>query len=178
MAAFCILLFLTRSCAVAAAGMAIAAVASLILVSIPLALLETEGSRPWNMGEVGSLFRHCFPLFSGFPFQPHREPAQVRHGGHAPCYDNQLYFNALFFPAQGILLASGFMYKPQLLRLANIWSNPRRRKRFDLIVLAMLGVITLLTLGTLVFMGWIGISVMSFMYGIFISSDTVWRRTS
>lgn len=30
----------------------------------------------------------------------------------------------------------------------------------------MLGVITLLTLGTLVFMGWIGISVMSFMYGI------------
>lgn len=166
MAAFCILLFLTRSCAVAAAGMAIAAVASLILVSIPLALLETEGSRPWNMGEVGSLFRHCFPLFSAvFLFNLIESLPKFAMEGMLS-YDNQLYFNALFFPAQGILLASGFMYKPQLLRLANIWSNPRRRKRFDLIVLAMLGVITLLTLGTLVFMGWIGISVMSFMYGI------------
>ena len=58
------------------------------------------------------------------------------------------------------------MYKPQLLRLANIWANPRRRKRFDLIVLAMVGVICALTAGTLVFMGWIGIPVMGFMYGI------------
>ena len=80
--------------------------------------------------------------------------------------DNQLYFNALFFPAQGILLSAGFIDQPQLLRLANIWSSPKRRGRFDLIVSAMLGVIALLTGGTLVFMGWIGIPIMSFMYGV------------
>ena len=166
MAAFSALLLLTRSTAIAAVGMAVAAVATLILVSIPLALLETEPSRPWKMDEVGRLFRHCFPLFSAlFLFNLIESLPKFAMEGMLS-YDNQLYFNALFFPAQGILLAAGFMYKPQLLRLANIWSNPRRRKRFDLIVLAMVGVIALITAGTLLFMGWLGIPVMSFMYGV------------
>lgn len=166
MAAFSALLLLTRSTAIAAVGMAVAAVATLILVSIPLALLETEPSRPWKMDEVGGLFRHCFPLFSAlFLFNLIESLPKFAMEGMLS-YDNQLYFNALFFPAQGILLAAGFMYKPQLLRLANIWSNPRRRKRFDLIVLAMVGVIALITAGTLLFMGWLGIPVMSFMYGV------------
>ena len=166
MAAFSALLLLTRSTAIAAVGMAVTAVATLILVSIPLALLETEPSRPWKMDEVGGLFRHCFPLFSAlFLFNLIESLPKFAMEGMLS-YDNQLYFNALFFPAQGILLAAGFMYKPQLLRLANIWSNPRRRKRFDLIVLAMVGVIALITAGTLLFMGWLGIPVMSFMYGV------------
>lgn len=166
MAAFSALLLLTRSTAIAAVGMAVAAVATLILISIPLALLETEPSRPWKMDEVGGLFRHCFPLFSSlFLFNLIESLPKFAMEGMLS-YDNQLYFNALFFPAQGILLAAGFMYKPQLLRLANIWSNPRRRKRFDLIVLAMVGVIALITAGTLLFMGWLGIPVMSFMYGL------------
>ena len=166
MAAFSALLLLTRSTAIAAVGMAVAAVSTLILVSIPLALLETEPSRPWKMDEVGGLFRHCFPLFSAlFLFNLIESLPKFAMEGMLS-YDNQLYFNALFFPAQGILLAAGFMYKPQLLRLANIWSNPRRRKRFDLIVLAMVGVIALITAGTLLFMGWLGIPVMSFMYGV------------
>lgn len=163
---FSVLLFITRAIGIAAVGMAIAAVASLVLVSIPLALLETEASRPWRTNEVGTLFRHCFPLFSAlFLFNLIESLPKFAMEGMLS-YDNQLYFNALFFPAQGILLAASFMYKPQLLRLANIWANPRRRKRFDLIVLAMIGVILALTAGTLVFMGWIGIPVMGFMYGL------------
>lgn len=166
MAAFSVLLLLTRSTAIAAVGMAIAAVATLALVSIPLALLETEASRRWDIQEVGGLFRHCFPLFSAlFLFNLIESIPKFAMEGML-AYDNQLYFNALFFPAQGILLAAGFLYKPQLLRLANIWSNPRRRKRFDLIVLAMAGVIALLTAGTLFFMAWLGIPIMSFMYGV------------
>lgn len=164
--AFSVLLLLTRSTALAAVGMAIATVASLVLVSIPLALLETEASRPWNLGEVNGLFRHCFPLFSAlFLFNLIESLPKFAMEGML-AYENQLYFNALFFPAQGILIAAGFMYKPQLLRLANIWSNPRRRRRFDLIVLAMAGVIALMTAGTLVFMSWLGIPVMSFLYGV------------
>lgn len=164
--AFSALLLLTRSTALAAVGMAIATVASLVLVSIPLALLETEASRPWNLGEVNGLFRHCFPLFSAlFLFNLIESLPKFAMEGML-AYENQLYFNALFFPAQGILIAAGFMYKPQLLRLANIWSNPRRRRRFDLIVLAMAGVIALMTAGTLVFMSWLGIPVMSFLYGV------------
>ena len=165
-AAFSVALFVTRSVSVAAIAMAIAAAASLVVVSIPLALLETDASAPWKLHEVTGLFRHCFPLFSAlFLFNLIESLPKFAMEGMLS-YDNQLYFNALFFPAQGILLSAGFIYKPQLLRLANIWSSPKRRGRFDLIVLAMLGVIALLTGGTLVFMGWIGIPVMNFMYGI------------
>ena len=164
--AFSVLLFVTRSTSVAAVGMAIAAVASLAIITIPLALLETEASKPWDVNEISGLFRHCFPLFSAlFLFNLIENVPKFAMEGLLS-YDNQLYFNALFFPAQGILLAAGFMYKPQLLRLANIWSNPKRRKRFDLIVLAMIGVIVILTIGTLAFMAWLGIPLMSFMYGV------------
>lgn len=146
--------------------MAIAAVASLAIITIPLALLETEASGPWNVNEISGLFHHCFPLFSAlFLFNLIENVPKFAMEGLLS-YDNQLYFNALFFPAQGILLAAGFMYKPQLLRLANIWANPKRRKRFDLIVLAMIGVIVILTIGTLAFMAWLGIPLMSFMYGV------------
>lgn len=165
-AVFSVLLFVTRSTSAAAVGMAVAAAASLALVSIPLALLETQASRPWSINEVSGLFHHCLPLFSAlFLFNLIESLPKFAMEGLLP-YDNQLYFNALFFPAQGILLAAGFIYKPQLLRLANIWSNPRRRKRFDLIVLAMLAVIALLTVGTLAFMAWLGIPLMGFMYGV------------
>lgn len=164
--AFSVLLFITRSIALAGAAAGLAAVATLILVTIPLALLETEASRRMSPLEIGGLFRHCLPLFSAlFMFNLIESVPKFAMEGMLP-YDSQLYFNALFFPAQGILLAAGFLYKPQLLRLANIWSNPRRRRKFDLIVLAMIAVIALMTAGTLVFMGWLGIPIMNFMYGV------------
>ena len=165
-AAFSVALFLTRSLAVAAVAMAVAAVASLVLLSIPLALLETEKSRRWDVGEAGGLLKGCFPLFAAlFLFNLIESMPKFVMEGMLP-YDNQLYFNALFFPAQGILLTIGFVYKPQLLRLASIWSNPRKRRRFDLVVLAVMGVILVLTAGTAAMMGWIGIPVMGFMYGL------------
>lgn len=165
-AAFSVLLLITRSCAVAAIGMAVASVASLVLVSAPLALLETEPSGPWKISQVNTLFRHCFPLFSALFLFNLIESMPKFAMESMLSYDNQLYFNALFFPAQGILIAAGFIYKPQLLRLANIWANPRRRRRFDRIVLAMLAVICALTLVTGLFMGWIGIPLMGIMYGV------------
>ena len=165
-AVFTVLLFITRSVAVASVGMAAVSLASLVLVTAPLAFFETGKSGPWRMGEVGGLFRHCFPLFGAlFLFNLIESMPKFAMESMLP-YSNQLYFNALFFPAQGILLAAGFVYKPQLLRLANIWANPRRRKRFDLIVLAMIAVILGLTALTAAFMGWVGIGLMSFMYGI------------
>ncbi len=164
--AFSVLLFITRSIALAGMAMAIAAVATLALVTIPLALLETEASRHMSPLEIGELFRHCLPLFSAlFMFNLIESVPKFAMEGMLP-YDSQLYFNALFFPAQGILLGAGFLYKPQLLRLAGIWSNPRRRRKFDLIVLAVIAVIALMTAGTLAFMGWLGIPIMSFMYGV------------
>lgn len=81
-------------------------------------------------------------------------------------YKYQLYFNALFFPAQAILLSIGFVYKPQLLRLSSIWANPRKRRRFDLIIVAVMALIVVITGVCAAFMAGPGIPLMSFIYGL------------
>ena len=163
---FTLLLFVLRNLTVACVGAGITAVASLVFFTFPLSLLETDKSGPWRMNEVGGLFRQCFPLFSTlFLFNVIESCPKFAMEGMMS-YDAQLYFSALYFPAQAILLAVGFVYKPQLLRLANIWSNPRRRRRFDLIMLAVLAVVVAITLAMLAFMGGVGIQLMGFMYGV------------
>ena len=64
------------------------------------------------------------------------------------------------------MLATGFIYKPQLVRLASIWANPRKRRRFDIIMGAVMAVILVITGVTAAFMGTIGLPLMSFMYGL------------
>ena len=57
-------------------------------------------------------------------------------------YDNQLYFNALYFPAQmhpADYRAS--IYKPLLVRMAEAWADPEKRRRFDLIIVVIMFVI-------------------------------------
>ena len=163
---FSALLFVSRSLPVASVAMAVAAVASFVLLTAPLALLETDKSRPAAIGEVLGLLGQCLPLAAAlFLFNLIESmPKFAMEGSLA--YENQLYFNALYFPAQGILLASGFIYKPQLVRLASIWANPRRRRTFSLIVAAMLAVVVGITVVSGAFMRLIGLELMSFMYGM------------
>ena len=165
-AVFSMALFLTRSMPIAAMAMGIAAIASLVLVTAPLALLETEKSRRVSLREVGHLFIQCAPLFGAlFLFNLIESmPKFVMEGTLA--YKYQLYFNALFFPAQAILLSIGFIYKPQLLRLSSIWANPRKRRRFDLIIVAVMALIVIITSVCAAFMAGPGIPLMSFMYGL------------
>ena len=165
-AVFSLVLLVLRNMAVASMAMGIATVATLVLVTVPLALLETEKSRRVSLTEVGRLFAQCLPLFGAlFLFNLIESMPKFVMEGALP-YKNQLYFNALYFPAQGILLAIGFVYKPQLLKLSNIWANPRQRRKFDMIIWAMLAVVVAITLVVEAFMGWIGVDLLSFMYGL------------
>ena len=61
---------------------------------------------------------------------------------------------------------SGFAYKPQLVRLAHAWVDPDRRKRFDLFIVVFLVGIALITAAVAFLMNWIGVPVMSFLYGV------------
>ena len=163
---FTVLLFVTRNIAIASVGMGIAATASLVLVTVPLALLETEKSRRWRLEEVTDLFRQCFPLFAAlFLFNLIETMPKLVMEGALP-YENQLYFNALYFPSQSIQIIIGFIYKPQLVRLAGIWANPKKRRRFDLILLAMMAIIIVVTAVVGIFMGTIGIPLTGFLYGV------------
>ena len=164
--AFSVVLLVTRNLAVASFALAAGGVASLVLLSAPLALLETERSLPASLSGVRDLFVQCFPLFLALFLYNLIDSVPKFAMEGTLSYDNQLYYNALYFPAHSILMAAGFIYKPQLVRLARIWDNREKHKRFDLIVLAMMSVIALITAAMAVFMGWVGLPLMSFMYGL------------
>ena len=68
---------------------------------------ETPRSKRWNVGSIVELFKQCFPLFIALFLYAFIDnmPKFVMEG--VLSYDNQLYFNALYFPAQGILLTVG-----------------------------------------------------------------------
>lgn len=163
---FTIVLFVSRNLEAASISMAIASAATFLFLTFPLALFETPKSRTWSFGSVFDLLKQCFPLFVAlFMYNLiDNMPKFVMEG--VLSYDNQLYFNALYFPAHAILLTSGFIYKPLLLRMANVWADPAKRKRFDLIIVVILASIVVMTLAMVLIMGSIGLPIMSFLYGI------------
>ena len=91
-------------------------------------------------------------------------PKFVMQGAGLP-YDNQLYFNALYFPAQAILITVQLIYRPLLVKMANAWADESRRARFDILIVAMCAIIVVITVVGILFMAWIGLPIMSFMYG-------------
>ncbi len=163
---FIIVLAVTRDLGIASVAMAIVAIASLLIVTLPLALFETPKSRRCSLGSVADLFRDCFPLFAALFLYALIDamPKFVMDG--VLTYDNQLYFNALYFPAQAILIVAGFIYRPLLVRMAQAWADLDHRRRFDLFIVVMLALIVVITVIAVGVMGWIGIPIMSFLYGI------------
>ncbi len=159
-------LLITRNVGVSCIVMAVIAAATFVVFTFPLAKLETPKSRRVNVKRVVNLLVQCFPLFVAlFMYNLiDNMPKFVMEG--ALSYDNQLYYNALYFPAHAILLTSGFIYKPMLLKMANAWADPAKRKKFDLIIVVMFLVIVAITAAMAGIMSWFGLAVMSFLYGI------------
>ncbi len=163
---FAVLLVITHNMVVAAFAMAIAAAATFVVVTYPLTLLETPKSRRVSWTSVGQLFKNTAPLFVALFLYAliDNMPKFVMEG--ALSYDNQLYFNALYFPAQGILITSQLVYRPLLVRMAGVWQDTSKRRQFDLIMIGILGVIVAITAVNVLVMAWIGIPIMGFLYGI------------
>ena len=163
---FTFALLITRNVGVSSIVMAVVAAATFVVFTFPLAKLETPKSRRVNVKRVVNLLVQCFPLFVAlFMYNLiDNMPKFVMEG--ALSYDNQLYYNALYFPAHAILLTSGFIYKPMLLKMANAWADPAKRKKFDLIIVVMFVVIVGITAAMAGIMGWFGLTIMSFLYGI------------
>ena len=163
---FSIVLLVTGDLGAASVGMAIAGLASFLGVTFPLTLLETPRSSSFSLRSVKFLFQECLPVFLALFLYAFIDnmPKFLMEGNLS--YDNQLYFNALYFPAQMILIIIGLVYKPLLVRMANLWADEDRRKKFDLIIIAMGVLIVVVTLIAIGFMAWIGIPLMGLLYGV------------
>lgn len=163
---FTVVLFIFRNLGAASIAMAVAAFATFVVVTFPLALFETPKSRRMSLGSVGGLMKQCLPLFLAlFMYNLiDNMPKFVMEG--VLNYDNQLYFNALYFPAHSILLVAGFVYKPLLVRMTAAWADKSKRGRFDIIIVAMFAMVVVLTLAMVGLMNWVGIPALSFLYGL------------
>lgn len=164
-ALFSLVLLLTHSLVAASIALAVAAVASFVLLTLPLTLLETPRSRTWSVLEVRELFVECFPTFLAlFLFALIESIPKYAMEGVLP-YESQVFFSAIYFPAQAMLMIVGFVYRPQLVRLATIWADTSKRARFDLVVVAMLGVCVVVTMGGLALGNWVMVPVNGLLYG-------------
>ena len=163
---FTVALLITGSLPIASWLMGISALATMILVTMPLAYLETPKSRTMTLSGVASLFKQAWPMFAALFMYAlvDNMPKFVMEGQLS--YDNQLYFNALYFPAQYILLTAQLVYKPMLVNLAETWQDPAKRKRFNLIILAVCGIIVVITAVMALVMHFVGLWVMGILYGI------------
>ena len=162
---FTIFLFITRNLGGASIAMGVTAIISFILVTAPLALLETPGSRKPSFTSIKRLFIECAPLFVALFLYAFIDnmPKFMMEG--VLTYDNQLFFNALYFPAQAILMTVGLIYKPLLVKMAEAWADVAHRNRFDLFIIVMVVIILAITGIGAFLMNWIGIPIMSFLYG-------------
>lgn len=163
---FSAVLFVTRSLVAASVGLTVAALASLALLTMPLAFMETPRSRKLSIDCVVDLLQRCFPLFVAlFAYNlVDNMPKFMMEG--ALSYDNQLYFNAIYFPAHAVLMAVSVIYRPLLLRLAEAQADPNGKRTFNLIMGSVLGSVVVVTLLMLGFMDWLGIPLLGLLYGL------------
>lgn len=163
---FSLTLLITRNLMVSCIVMGVVAVLTLFVLTIPLALLETPKSRKFSMASVVSLLKQCFPLFVAlFMYNLIENMPKFMMEGMLP-YDNQLYYNAMWFPANALVIFVQVIYKPLLVRMAGIWADMRTRKRFDILVVAMLAVIVAITCGVCAVMWAVGAPILGFLYGV------------
>lgn len=163
---FIVVLFVTHSAVAACYGMAIAAVATFVVVTWPLTLMEAPPSNPFSMQSFLKLFEVCAPLFMAvFLFNLIENMPKFIMEDSLP-YDYQLYYNAIYFPAQMILIFAQLVYKPLLLRMAGVWQESKGRGKFNVILFGMIGIIAAITAVFMLVMAWVGIDVLSLMYGI------------
>lgn len=163
---FSVILFISRNAVAACYGMAIAAAATFVVVTWPLTLMEAPASKPFSFPSFLRLFKACAPLFLAIFFFNVIEnmPKFVMEG--ALPYDYQLYYNAMYFPAQMILICAQLVYKPLLLRMAGVWQDSKGRRKFNLFLLGIIGIIAAITVVCCLIMAWFGIDVLSFLYGV------------
>ena len=162
---FAVVLFVTHDAGIACMAMAVGAIAATVLFTIPVTFFESPRSRGLSPIEVGRIFKQCFPLFLALFLYSliDNMPKFAMEG--VLSYDNQLFYNAMYFPSHMIIMVTGIIYKPQLVRMANIWADPEHRGRFNLLVIAMIAITMLVGGLTFAYQASIGIPLTSWLYG-------------
>lgn len=139
---------------------------SFVIITYPLAKFETPKSRAWEPIELSELFYECFPAFLGqFLFALiDTSPKFIMEA--ILDYQQQLYFNALYFPAMAIVLVAALVYKPQLMKLSILWTQSDNTKLFDVqTVIIATSIIGITALMACIMWNW-GATLNGILYGV------------
>ncbi len=123
----------------------------------------------WNRTEQKALFFACFPLFSGsfLSLLIYNIP---KYAIDIYCSTEiQTYYAIIFMPAFMINMFSEFAFKPMLTSLAEWWKNGERQ-RFIAATVKLIANIFLVTIVILGIMYLIGADILSFVYGVDVTS--------
>lgn len=120
---------------------------------------------PVHLKSLGSLLKVCLPLCIGTTL--------ANYIGNAPKYtidqymndSSQAYFAYIMMPAFVILLFSNFIYQPLVRSLGILWGEGNLDK-FLHMVFKQFTIVLGLTIMAVVVGAWIGIPVLSFIYGV------------
>lgn len=163
---FMLVLILFHDVQTATRALALFAGVSFVIITYPLAKFETPKSRAWEPIELSELFYECFPAFLGqFLFALiDTSPKFIMEA--ILDYQQQLYFNALYFPAMAIVLVAALVYKPQLMKLSMLWTQSDNTKRFDtqtfIIATSIIGITVLMAF---IMWNW-GATLNGILYGV------------
>ena len=164
--AFSIFLLIFGNVGLASMVFAIAAAAVFLFFTLPITLFETKRSYVLRFNSFVAIFKQCWPLFLVMFLYTFVDSIPNFTIDALLDYTNQLYFNTLYFPAQFVLLLSSFIYKPLILRLADVWSDQSMRKNFGKLVFRIALAIVAVTALALVFFAILGIPLFGLLYGI------------
>lgn len=163
---FMLVLILFHDVQTATRALTLFAGVSFVIITYPLAKFETPKSRGWEAIELSELFYECFPAFLGqFLFALiDTSPKFIMEA--ILDYQQQLYFNALYFPAMAIVLVAALVYKPQLMKLSMLWTQNDNTKRFDtqtfIIATSIIGITVLMAF---IMWNW-GATLNGILYGV------------
>ncbi|WP_139653408.1 lipopolysaccharide biosynthesis protein [Raoultibacter phocaeensis] len=165
---FSVTAFLARDIFVACVVSIVVSTITFVVLNIPPARSFVTIKPIFDFKKIRQLLVACFPLFLGSFLLMYLVNAPRYGIEEVLSKEFQTYYAILFMPAMVINLISGFIFKPLLTTLANHWKNGSRRG-FASIIAKGLAAVAVTSVFALVVAYFIGIPVLSFLYGVDLS---------
>ena len=115
--------------------------------------------------ETATIIKSCFPLFISSFLSVYITNAPKYAIDKFLNEEMQTYYSIIFMPSFAINLFSGFIFKPFLLNIVDMWES-RDVKRINRIIMKMIGIICLITIVSILAGSVIGIPLLQVIYGV------------
>lgn len=169
-AAFVAAVFITRDVAVSSIILAVVSLVLLVIVDLPLVAHFSKVSVSLKIKKIWGLTIACFVLFvSSFTYvYINNAPKYAIAGLPMPETEKDAFqgvFSALFMPVFMVDLMASFTMRIWITKMA-LFHDKGDRRGFNRLVLKQVGVITVITVASMVFMYFFGGFALSLIYGI------------